>query len=207
VRYIRCSPIRDHLLVLPHPRVDGWCAALGPRPDPSGPPAPTLPDGTPVSHDVSCSWQKGCHDRRRGRLGAGSRPKRQPSTAGQKDLTCWSPSPTPSYGPSSGPISLCPSQKANLCPCFLPVNPVDGCEGLVPACRQEIGYFSVHLASSPSVHLVDRRLATEQILRRHESRKPFLLQRPIASRMGEKCQVLWIWSWIEGPGLIKSVPA
>jgi hypothetical protein len=42
-----------------------------------------------------------------------------------------------------------PVQWANLCPCFLPVNSVDGCERLIPACRQEIGYFSLHLAQLP----------------------------------------------------------
>ena len=99
-----------------------------------------------------------------------------------------------------------PVQRANLCPCFLPVNSVDGCERLLPACRQEIGYFSLHLLRCSSVHLIDKRLATDQVLRRRWGRKPFPLQRPVASRMGEKCQVLWIWSWMEKAQSHQSVP-
>jgi hypothetical protein len=53
---------------------------------------------------------EGCRDRGRGRPDPGSRPKRQPFDRWAKDLTCWSPSPTPSYGPSSGPIGLCPAE-------------------------------------------------------------------------------------------------
>jgi hypothetical protein len=56
-----------------------------------------------------------------------------------------------------------PVQWGNLCPCFLPVNSVDGCERLLPVCRQEIGVFLTPSGSCLSVHLIDRCPAREQV--------------------------------------------
>lgn len=111
---------------------------------------------------------EGCRDRRRGRPNPGSRPKPGNLRSLGKDLTCWSPSHPPNYGPSSGPIGLSPAQGRTYATCFLPVKSVDGYEELILSRRQEIGYFSIHLLRCLSVHLIDKRLATGPSLRRRE---------------------------------------
>jgi hypothetical protein len=108
------------------------------------------------------------------------------------------PSHPPGYGPSSGPIGLCPPQSLNLCPCFLPVNSVDGCKGLFPLVGRRLGVshcagFLGYMSSS----LTD-------VLQRNRFRDPIGVigcSPYSASRFpqGEKGQVLWINSDRESP--------
>jgi hypothetical protein len=101
----------------------------------------------------------------RGHPNPGSRPERQPSIAGQKTSLAGAP-PHSKLRTEQWADRPMPVQRANLCPCFLPVNSVDGYKRSLPARRQEIGYFSLHLLRCSSVHLIDGRLAREQVLRR-----------------------------------------
>jgi hypothetical protein len=99
-----------------------------------------------------------------------------------------------------------PGQRANLCPCFLPVNSVDGCERLIRSCRQEIGYFSLHLLRCSSVHLVDRRLQRNKSCGafRVVSRSPYSGQ--LLPAWGKSVKSCGFGPGWKGPGLIKSVP-
>jgi hypothetical protein len=114
------------------------------------------------------SWtsQGVCHDLGRGRLNPGSRPKAGNLRSLGKRPHLLEPLPPSKLRTEQWADRPMPVQRANLCPCFLPVNSVDGCERFLPACRQEIGYFSLHMLPCSSVHLIDRRLATEQVLPR-----------------------------------------
>jgi len=150
---------------------------------------------------------EGRRDRGRGSPNPGSRPKPCNLRSLGKRPHRLEPLPPPSYGPSCGPIGLARPSGRNLCLCFLLVNSVDGYEGPIPACRQEIGYFSLHRIPFLSVHLIDRCPTTGPSLRRREGRTPFPLQRPVVSRMGERCQVLWIGPGSKRPGLIRAFQA
>ena len=96
---------------------------------------------------------EGCRDRRRGRPNPGSRPKPGNLRSLGKDLTCWSPSHPPNYGPSSGPIGLSPAQGRTYATCFLPVKSVDGYEELFSAVGRRLGisqsiYSAAYLSTS-----------------------------------------------------------
>jgi hypothetical protein len=93
---------------------------------------------------------EGCRDHGRGRPNPGSRPKPGNLRSLGKRPHLLEPLPPSKLRTEQWADRPMPAQRTKLCPCFLPVNSVDGCERLIPACRQEIGYFSLHLAPLPA---------------------------------------------------------
>jgi hypothetical protein len=89
---------------------------------------------------------------------------RHPSIA-QEKTSPLEPSHPPNYGPSSGPIGLGPVRGRTYALAFFPSTPWTDADGLIPTCRQEIGYFSLQLARCQSVHLIDNAFVAEQVAR------------------------------------------
>jgi hypothetical protein len=153
--------IRSYLLCLIRPAFGGSArGAHGRRSCPELFPLTSL--GQVARNATRRGRLEGRRDGGRGRPNPGSRPERRPSIAGQKTSPAGAP-PHSKLRTEQWADRPMPVQRANLCSCFLHVNSVDGCERLLSACRQEIGYFSLHLLRCSSVHLIDRRLATEQV--------------------------------------------
>lgn len=98
---------------------------------------------------------EGCRDRGRGR------PDPWIQASGTfdrwaKDLTCWSPLPTPSYGPSSGPIGLCPSRRRTYALAFFPSTPWTDKSGAFPPVGRRLGIsHSICSAARLSTSLTD----------------------------------------------------
>ena len=147
---------------------------------------------------------EGCRDRERPPE-PWSRPERQPSIAGQKTSPAGAP-------PTLRATDRAVGRSAYARPVGEPMPLLSSRQlrGRMRSAhsrrRQEIGYFSPIWHCCPSVHLVDRRPAREQVERRRWGRKPFPLQRTVASRRGKSVRFCGF-----GPGskagLIKAFPA
>ena len=83
-----------------------------------------------------------------------------------KDLTCWSPSHPPSYGPSGGPIGLCPSSGGTYALAFFSSTPWTDAIGSFPSVGRRLGISHPIWHRCLPVHLIDRRLARERVKRR-----------------------------------------
>ena len=80
-----------------------------------------------------------------------------------KDLICWSPSHTPSYGPSSGPIGLCPARGLTYALAFFPSTPWTDANDSFPPVGRRLGISHSIWLRCPSVHLIDKCPAAEQV--------------------------------------------
>ena len=92
-------------------------------------------------------------------------PGQRPATFDRwaKDLTCWSPSHPPSYGPSSGPIGLCPPRGRTYALAFFPSTPWTDANDSFPPVGRRLGISHSIWLRCPSVHLIDKCPAAEQV--------------------------------------------
>jgi hypothetical protein len=90
-------------------------------------------------------------------------PPRQPSIALQRTSPAGALPPSKLRTDQCGPIGLGPARGRTYALAFFPSTPWTDANGLIPPCRQEIGFSHSTWLRCLSVHLIDKCLATEQI--------------------------------------------
>jgi hypothetical protein len=102
----------------------------------------------------------------RGHRNPGSRPDRQPSIAGQKTSPAGAPPTLRATDRAVGRSAYAPSSGGTYALAFFPSTPWTDANGSFPSVDRRLGISHLIWHRCLSVHLIDRRLAREQVERR-----------------------------------------